>query len=1743
MKGQNNPIKSFEPAKGISPDKFFDRIKAKHVIALIGAVALLIVSMGISSVSYKLHKEGADALDNHARVEEDTDLTYYLTVNEDGVDSSGTQSSDTVTANVKGGMTTVTDRIPDGLEFVGFVTTEDGTIGAAGRSDSSVACGGHVIDDTEEETVNAGTWNTDHTEYYYHGLHYNASTRTVSFRVENVQAGCGLTVGIITKTPTLGNNRRLDFYNTATLNEGILNLNSNTMHTWMGRNGLTDYSVTYSYTGTVPDNAPSAPEEQKYVDGANVAIAPSPIVEGYQFSGWTTSDTETELGHFTMPASNVAFTGSFTEKPAGTKYNVTYVIDGEAPENYVVPKAKQYEAGSMVKLDSTQKGHLMDKYVFSGWSTEDTRLDETGFVMPAKNVEIHGSFEERKYTVSYQFEGEVMPPNASALLPESQEYVPGTKVTRAPNPTADGYAFTGWYKNETFIMPEEDVVIYGEWSIQNGVFSPEISKTITNPMKKYGLGDTVKFEITVKNTAGYPIKDVQVLEQLDGAVFQQGSGYEIKSEGYALIPKLDAGQSIKLYAIYEVQSGDDQHLTNTAKIAGAIADNNYNLDTTKEYLATVEFDTALTGAPYDDGTDNANTLDKIAHYAVLGLVAIAGAIASFFMIRRTLKNGQLQALVPKAKTGLQGLKNIFNPNTATRGRLIAFATADLALVAVAAGLIVKLNLPQKLAENADPTTISFMSSSADYDAGEGGAWKITKSAKWTGDGKAQLTIDVDTVAKNANGRYTDVLFVVDVSGSMDGAKIDRVKQDMTELTDSLLSNGQNQVAMVSFESGAKKELDFTTDKTAAQTAIDNLGTSGCTNYYQAFKEAEGVLKNYQVQDNRDLFLLFLTDGYPNEDTPNERAEYAYLKSAYPTMVINAIQYEMAAEILDPIKAISDNQYIANMDTLNNVLFEASRAPYFYESFDVEDIIDTRYFEADSGTTVEALNPSLGTAELTDENGQQKIKWNMDGLLRSGSSAKLTINLKLKDQYKRIAGEYPTNSNISATSTIPEGRTENENNNETPILKNTYNVYYEANSPSDCTVANMPSSPETHFVYETVEMDPTVPTCAGYNFKGFVATETGIRQMNDDYFTMPEKDVTFRAIWTKASIQKVMDGTVHEAAVATLKMGENLNKQMKQLSGQTSASYTTANTSITAIKEASELPTNISTSSSGNIISIPNSAMPVYAWFENGTIYYYSLADTIALNSTSSNLLANMRNLADINALSTWDSSKVVNMSSAFYWTSINNVDALTDWDVSNVTNMQGLFQADSSLASIEGLANWDVSIVRNMKNLFNGTKATNIDALSSWDTPSVTDMSNMFSSASSLTNIDGASNWDTSNVTNMSFMFYNASSLTNIDGASNWDTSNVTNMSSMFYNATSLTNIDGLSNWDTSSVTSMSGMFSCATSLINIDALSNWDTSSVTSMGSMFACTTSLTNIDGASNWDTSNVTNMSSMFYNAASLTNIDALSNWDTSSVASMSSMFRSAYSLTNINGATNWNTSSVTNTNEMFNNAIGLTNIDGASNWNTSSVTNMKSMFSGARELTEINALANWDTSMVTDIGLMFYDVRKITNTNALQNWNTSNVVSMASTFMSTSDLTDINALANWDTSKVTSMASMFLQASSLADIDALSSWDTSEVMNMSQMFEATNLTNTDALLGWDTSKVKNMSEMFARDTSLTNIDALSYWNTSKVENTNKMFLNDASITSLSPLNSWNTSSLTSKNNMFDGIPSSVARPTWY
>lgn len=259
------------------------------------------------------------------------------------------------------------------------------------------------------------------------------------------------------------------------------------------------------------------------------------------------------------------------------------------PNGYMAPKEKEYGAKDDVQVDSLKVGDVVNGYKFLGWESSKVTIDDGVFEMIAEDVELVGSFEKIKYTVAYQFQGTNIPPAGDSLLPATGEYYPGDEVTLADDPVAEGYKFLGWYSSKTFEMPEENVVVYGEWMLEAGTFTPTIEKVIKNKKDYYKKGEIVEFEIAVSNTAAYPIKEVLLQEELKDATFVAGAGYELLNEQYVKIASIPANGNIVVKAQYVVKDDSLKEFTNTVALKGALADNNNNLDTTREYKASSKF--------------------------------------------------------------------------------------------------------------------------------------------------------------------------------------------------------------------------------------------------------------------------------------------------------------------------------------------------------------------------------------------------------------------------------------------------------------------------------------------------------------------------------------------------------------------------------------------------------------------------------------------------------------------------------------------------------------------------------------------------------------------------------------------------------------------------------------------------------------------------------------------------------------------------------------------------------------------------------------------------------------------------------------------------------------------------------------------------------------------------------------------------------------------------------------------------
>lgn len=419
-----------------------------------------------------------------------------------------------------------------------------------------------------------------------------------------------------------------------------------------------------------------------------------------------------------------------------------------------------------------------------------------------------------------------------------------------------------------------------------------------------------------------------------------------------------------------------------------------------------------------------------------------------------------------------------------------------------------LILNKTLSELKPIPKVTFKSQILNYERQEPGSFKIDKSAKWIGEGKAKITIDVDSVLKENNG-FKDIIFAIDISGSMAGDKIKQVKKDVTELASSVLSNSGNRAALITFDTVAEIVSGFTTNKEEFIKKVNGLTTKGETNYKVGFETVKRLLNGYKKEEGKGLALLFLTDGIPNQGTPNEVVVYNELRKMYPYININAVQYEMGKKIQGAIKAISERQFPADMGGLNKALQDASTTPIIYDNFVITDYI-SKHFKGE----VSKIKASQGKAVL-DGN---KVTWNL-GTYRTGTKATLEIELEKVGEKEDT---YNTNAEIDIKTSL-ENQKDDQKSTATPILKDSYKVIYEANAPNGCVVKNLEATKE-YRPYEKVLLSKENATCDGYLFQGYNLI-TDVKHINDDYIEMPEKDVVLKATWSKIKFNKSMQGKV------------------------------------------------------------------------------------------------------------------------------------------------------------------------------------------------------------------------------------------------------------------------------------------------------------------------------------------------------------------------------------------------------------------------------------------------------------------------------------------------------------------------------------------------------------------------------------------------------------------------------------------
>ncbi|WP_397354585.1 InlB B-repeat-containing protein [Oscillibacter sp.] len=327
-------------------------------------------------------------------------------------------------------------------------------------SDASIGGGSFTMPDTAVPLTGAWTARTDtpyRVEYYQQNIEDDGYTLTDTEHCTGTTGG----VAMVPDKSYPGFSVTPESTSAAT-NVLIKSNGSTLLKLYYDRNVNT---VSYAYLGELDTAAPTLPIGGGYRFGQTVPVAAVPLLAGYDFGGWETSDASIADGSFTMPDISVNITGAWTAK-ADTPYVVEHYQQNTDDDAYTL--AFTFNGTGVTGTGVPHKE-------FEGFTQTPESLTTEGSV----KIRSDGStvlklyYDRNVNTVTYGYSGEtdVTPP----ALPATAGYRFGQAVPVAEAPSLAGYDFGGWKTSDapvvdvSFTMPDEAVTLTGVWTTRTDI--------------------------------------------------------------------------------------------------------------------------------------------------------------------------------------------------------------------------------------------------------------------------------------------------------------------------------------------------------------------------------------------------------------------------------------------------------------------------------------------------------------------------------------------------------------------------------------------------------------------------------------------------------------------------------------------------------------------------------------------------------------------------------------------------------------------------------------------------------------------------------------------------------------------------------------------------------------------------------------------------------------------------------------------------------------------------------------------------------------------------------------------------------------------------------------------------------------------------------------------------------------------------------------------------------------------------
>ena len=253
------------------------------------------------------------------------------------------------------------------------------------------------------------------------------------------------------------------------------------------------YTITYELNGGInPDD-----QYTEFTISSDFTLK-DPTREGYVFEGWYNDSSFSKK--ITKIAKGTSGNKIFYAKWRFVAYTINYELNGGVNPSSA-PKTYTQDVTTLLPKP-TRSG-----YDFEGWYTESTFINKVTKIQPGEtgNKTFYAKWEKQPtYSITYMLNGGVNPSNAPVEYTKEQEI-------SLPTATRNGYAFEGWYKENTFENKVTKIekgstgnkTFYAKWNIINYSISYILNggKNPNNIAKSYTIESSVS--LPTPNRNGY----------------------------------------------------------------------------------------------------------------------------------------------------------------------------------------------------------------------------------------------------------------------------------------------------------------------------------------------------------------------------------------------------------------------------------------------------------------------------------------------------------------------------------------------------------------------------------------------------------------------------------------------------------------------------------------------------------------------------------------------------------------------------------------------------------------------------------------------------------------------------------------------------------------------------------------------------------------------------------------------------------------------------------------------------------------------------------------------------------------------------------------------------------------------------------------------------------------------------------------------------------------------------------------